>query len=446
MLNKMLDLTLQCFLNAQWHDMATLSFDDKSYEFKSLSYLPAYALEYMNKADHYACSIHYPVALFQDYYGYAYFLDDIIPAGASRKYWVNALNLKHLDENQQNYELLKYGAIAPIGHLRIKDAYENIPKNDKIDYYTIKDVNHRNADFLEYCCEQGTIISGATGAGGDAPKILIRLNPNHQKDKCVWIDNQQLGNTTDEYYLVKYPRGKKTPIDCDILRAEYCYYQELSRMGFNTIDTQNMKLYEGEKYPALWLPRFDVFYDEQNNFHRYAMESVYSLLKKNAGAYLRHEECIKHIIQLIQQTGLKFDTKAFIIEWVRRDLLNIAFDNRDNHGRNTAFLRWNNTIQLAPIYDFAPMKLDPVGISRSTKWDTNAEKSGSIFYFKNICTNLEKYIDPTELHHALQQTALQLIDLKSNLKKQNCPESILNQQGMAFENLPEKLKAWELLP
>ena len=42
--------------------------------------------------------------------------------------------------------------------------------------------------------------------------------------------------------------------------------------------------------------------------------------------------------------GFKFDKMAFVIEWVKRDILNIAFGNSDNHGRNTAFLRDDNNI------------------------------------------------------------------------------------------------------
>ena len=47
--------------------------------------------------------------------------------------------------------------------------------------------------------------------------------------------------------------------------------------------------------------------------------------------------------------GFKFDKMAFVIEWVKRDILNIAFGNSDNHGRNTAFLRDENKIWLSPM-------------------------------------------------------------------------------------------------
>lgn len=60
----MLKLTLQVFLDAQWQDMALLSFDEESYEFIELNYLQEYALDYLEQTEHHACSIHYPVHFF----------------------------------------------------------------------------------------------------------------------------------------------------------------------------------------------------------------------------------------------------------------------------------------------------------------------------------------------------------------------------------------------
>lgn len=68
-------------------------------------------------------------------------------------------------------------------------------------------------------------------------------------------------------------------MDCDILRAEYHYYQELASLGFNTIETTKMRLEESKRYPSLWLPRFDIV-QRENKTERYAVESVYSMLKK----------------------------------------------------------------------------------------------------------------------------------------------------------------------
>jgi len=43
--------------------------------------------------------------------------------------------------------------------------------------------------------------------------------------------------------------------------------------------------------------------------------------------------------------------------------------NPDNHGRNTALQKVpNGWIGLTPLFDFTPMRLDPDGIMRHTRW------------------------------------------------------------------------------
>ncbi len=67
----------------------------------------------------------------------------------------------------------------------------------------------------------GAISSGATGAGGEAPKLLIRVS----QDQQVWIDTYQNSfDEPDQHYLVKFPRNNRSAIDCDILRTEYHFY------------------------------------------------------------------------------------------------------------------------------------------------------------------------------------------------------------------------------
>lgn len=43
--------------------------------------------------------------------------------------------------------------------------------------------------------------------------------------------------------------------------------------------------------------------------------------------------------------------------------------NPDNHGRNTAIQkRADGWLGLTPLFDFAPMRLDPAIVPRSTRW------------------------------------------------------------------------------
>ncbi|MGU0057523.1 hypothetical protein ACVXG7_28935 [Enterobacter hormaechei] len=96
----------------------------------------------------------------------------------------------------------------------------------------------------------------------------------------------------DRYYLVKYPRGNRTEVDCNILRAEFHYYHELNAMGFSTTPVEQCAE-EGSHYPSLWLPRFDIVRNEQDQLVRLGMESVYSLLQKATGTLLIRERCAR---------------------------------------------------------------------------------------------------------------------------------------------------------
>lgn len=446
-------LTLQAFLNNRWQDIAEIAFPrsaEADYRLTEINYLAEYALEYLDCDDFHAASLNHPVSLFfdgQDEPGWLKFIDDIIPSGASRRYWINYLDLEGLTLNQQNFILLRYGTMSPVGNLRIKESLPEYNAVGETLSFTVNDVINRAGDFLDYAQQRGAAAGGATGAGGEAPKLLLRCS----NDKRIWIDTwQDDPDNRDLHYLVKYPRGARTVIDCNILRAEFHYYQELNSMGFNTIPVENMLLEEGISYPSLWLPRFDITWTENGSVQRYGLESVYSILKKAPGTTLDHETTIRTLVakinnsNMVQEKGFEFDVQAFVAEWVRRDLLNIIFGNSDNHGRNTSFMKAENEIILAPIYDFAPMKADPEGIPRSTKWSRSLEIGGE-YDFQGIAQALSDLIPPQNLLNSLCQTARQLVDLKSRLAERGVPEQILNMPSIGFDYIPEKLERWSLL-
>lgn len=432
-------LTLQTYIDQEWRDMAELHFEAETYQLSNLVYLPDYISQYLGQEGSHAVSINYPVHVFiENRKALWSCIGDIAPAGASRRYWIKSLDIKHLPESEQNYRLLKYGAISPVGNLRIKEA---TPQKTEVRYFDIEKVKDRQSDFLEYANQSGAMVGGATGAGGEAPKLLLK----RRNDK-IWIDNQQDGKDQDISYLVKYPRGHYSPIDCDILRAEFHYYQEIAELGFDTIDIHHMCLEEGERYPSLWLPRFDIT-KKEGRYERLALESVYSMLQKQGGA-LEHEATIRQLIKIISASSLEFDQQHFVLEWVKRDLLNIAFGNSDNHGRNMAFLRDEQKIWLAPIYDFAPMRADPEGIIRSTTWNrkgNSPQEFAGEYRFDLIAESLSDLIEPSLLLTQLQQLAIRLVDLKSRLTQRRVPQAILDHPSIGFDYLPEKLKAWGLV-
>ena len=446
-------LTVQAYLNETWTDIALIKYpgsEKNDWNTTQLDYLTEYAINFLDYDDFHAVSVNHPVSLFFDDHGqpgWLRFIDDIIPAGASRRYWINALDISELPVGQQNFLLLKFGTMSPVGNLRIKESVPEWNKFASTKTFTVADVIDRAADFLDYAQERGAAAGGATGAGGEAPKLLLRCS----ETDAIWIDTwQNEPDNRDRYYLVKYPRGNRTEVDCNILRAEFHYYHELNAMGFSTIPVETMRLEEGSHYPSLWLPRFDIVRNEQDQLVRLGMESVYSLLQKAPGTLLDHETTLRTLINkitsshMVQQQGYHFDIPGFVTEWVRRDLLNIIFGNSDNHGRNTAFGKAENEIMLSPVYDFAPMKADPEGIPRTLKWSLSCE-SGGDYNFNTIAQTLAEWIPPTTLLDALHETAVQLIDLPERLAARGVPEQIMEMPAMGFRYIPDKLSRWGLL-
>ena len=447
------NLTLQCFLNNHWVDIADITFSgtgDNALRITELNYHSDYAIENLGRDDNHAASLNHPVALFFEddrQRGWMKFLDDIIPSGSSRRYWENYLDLEGLTADQQNFVLLKHGTMSPVGNLRIKESLPEYHAQAEKLFFSLEDVKNRASDFLDYAQQRGAAAGGATGAGGEAPKLLLRCSNEQQ----IWIDTYQNDLTNrDLHYLVKFPRGSRSEIDCNILRAEFHYYHELEAMGFETISTRDMRLEEGLSYPSLWLPRFDISFESDTEIKRFGLESVYSILRKAPGVTLYHEETIRTLVSKIIQShmvteqGFHFDIQAFVIEWVRRDLLNIIFGNSDNHGRNTSFIKDVNSIRLAPIYDFAPMKADPEGIARTLKWTQPLEIGGE-YDFAGISDVLSDLVPAHTLLHALKDTAQQLLGLKHRLVERGVPAQITDMSGIGFNFISVKLQRWGLL-
>lgn len=445
-------LTIQIHYEHTWHDAAIIEFPEALDSSEcALDYQFEHVLDHFNDFAETAVSIRLPneTMVYRQTRNWFRFLDDIMPAGSSYQYWVTRLQLEGLDWRQRNFALLSQGTIAPIGNVRIKEAVPALREHIIPVTFSIEDVCIREVDFIEYAQEQGAAAGGASGAGGAAPKLLVRVTDNEQ----VWIDTfQDNPRNLDQRYLVKFARGN-SDIDKDILRAEYHFYHELTAMGFDTIPTDNMRLEESFRGPSLWLPRFDVVHHDGKEV-LLGMESVYSMLDLAPATPMYHGDVIRQLIATITQEVIGTQTRTlldeddgiaqFVIEWVRRDLLCIAFCNSDNHGRNTAFIKQDNMIRLAPIYDFAPMKADPEVISRTFTWGAGMENGGE-YDFQRIADSLSDLVDPTSLLSALRMTAEALTELPVNLVRRGVPESVMTHPSIHYSNLTNKLTRWGLL-
>lgn len=449
------ELEIEVFVDSEWVLLGKMEFFDECRRCR-LTYDRDYVVSHFNEDDNHAISIHYPPTAYAHSFNIQpKFIDDMIPSGASRRYWSKIMDMDGLTLNEINYVLLKYATISPVGNLRVRDALSIIEGYvDNVDsqsLFDVSDVISRSSDFLEYANERGGVAGGATGAGGEAPKLLVRRG----NDNKVWIDPLQNGlfRDDDDYYLVKFPRGSRTSRDRDVLIAEYHFYHELTSMGVLTIDTDGMKLEFNDENgePSLWLPRFDIF-KRDGVTSRYSIQSVYSILGKGGGSYLNHEETIRQLIDVIESSNMYsknssiFNRNEFVAEWISRDMLNVVFGNADNHGRNTSFLSFDGQFFLSPVYDFAPMKADPDSIARTTKWSSQFENGSNINY-AGIIESISKdcSVDRDFVIYKIESLAYMLVGLYDRLKERGVPESILDYPSIGFSTLENRLRHWGVL-
>ncbi len=113
----------------------------------------------------------------------------------------------------------------------------------------------------------------------------------------------------------------------------------------------------------LFIPRFVCQFVEHGVI-RLGQESVAALTNTPGfGASMTHERVVECLLRYCT------DAQAQVLEYIKRDVANLALKNTDNHARNTAIQRsFDGRLELTPLFDFAPMFLHPDGIARRTRW------------------------------------------------------------------------------
>jgi serine/threonine-protein kinase HipA len=276
------------------------------------------------------------------------FLIDLLPQGAARKR-LERLNPGALSE----WALLERGGINPVGNLRVR--HEMPQPSPRHPGFELRDMTSRGDAFIDYANEIGATVAGATDTQGDAPKFWIVQDENGR-----WHpDNGELGAIARRFALLKFPVPEAGPRAELILRHEAAYQRIARAMGLRVTQAPS-EFMDG----ALLIPRFDRR-TVQGKEIRSGVESLYSV----AGVLDSALQPLTHQAALLALADFITDFETEIVEYVRRDLLNLALGNRDNHGRNTAILKEpDGTMRLAPIFDFGPSFLDARAIARVMRW------------------------------------------------------------------------------
>ena len=286
------------------------------------------------------------------------FLLDLVPQGRGRKLLAAELNIPDSEEN--DLVLTQYGAFNPVGNLRLDTAvtfYENWQrKNPEVEVagFELVDILARKEDFLDRIWMHAMYAAGTTGVQGAAPKFLLSQN----RDGLWFADGAIPDAEAVKHWLIKQPRGTDET-DYAVLRNEAAYLRVATRCGLRT---EGVPIHERD---MLFVPRFDRMV-LPNGLHRLPQETLASL------AGVRGFGIPVSMFSLVEAFRPHVtDPVGEIIEFMRRDVLNMAMKNTDNHARNTSVQRLpDGTVRLTPVYDFAPMYLDREVIVRSCRWKT----------------------------------------------------------------------------
>lgn len=347
----------QIFVNDQWLDCATLATQEPGQQGRNAGSVFEYDLDYAFEAVLEPVSLRFPVdANHHTLAHWPSFFYDLIPQGTGRKFLLGQLKL--VDGPGADFPLVCAGAFNPIGRVRVAEAVkyfdQHIQRHDAhgMDQgFTLAEIVERGEAFHERMMIHSMLAAGTTGVQGAAPKYLLTTDRHG-----LWHADGALPDAeAASHFIVKRPRGT-SEADKKVLRNEAAYMYVAAAMG---IRTPGKLEHHGD---SLFIPRFDRQV-ENGKVIRLHQESVASL------AGLVGFDARPSQFELVNALrAVVTDKTADTIEFLKRDVLNLAMRNTDNHARNTAVQKIGDEVRLTPLFDFAPMYLDPEGISRAARW------------------------------------------------------------------------------
>lgn len=423
--------TLQIFIDEQWRDAAALNLVGelaRGVEAATfLAYLPGHALAYWQRGDAAALSVNVPVDLSpRRLPTWPPFLVDLLPQGYGRKELLSQLERDQSVGPAADWSLLCAGAGNPIGNLRIAEAVDWVAARtgEAMRGFTMDEVASRADDFNEYLARHGLFLAGSSGIQGEWPKILL----TRAQDGLFYLDHTLPDALAQKHYIVKFGRGTDESLAA-ILHLEAPYMRLAKGLG---LDVHADLTLRGR---ALFIPRFDRTVVD-GGVRRYAQESVASLCDVTGfGAVPSHNEVCRRLGRVAT------DPLGAVIEYIRRDIANIALGNKDNHARNTAVQRRpDGTVALTPLFDFAPMWLHPDGIARRMRWQ--ADDGGSPVWASVIAQACDAAdLDRDAVRTAVKAMAAPMATLLADARVLGIGETYLQPLRKTVDNVRTQLEA-----
>ena len=365
--------TLQLHAHGTWHDVASVRLfgvESEGWKAKTYSgYTVEWAVEHIHAADAHALCARWPVGLEAlQVPHWPVFLIDMLPQGFGRQELLRRIGQPPTAGVVADWPLLLAGAGNPIGNLRVKEAAQWLSANaGGVRGFTDDEVAQRGDEFAEHLASHGLFVAGSSGVQGEWPKVLL----TRAEDGLLYLDHTLPDARATEHYIVKFGRGTDPQL-ASILQHEAPYMALAARLGLRVHAPLVLR------QRALFIPRFDrqinrPIYHPTNDptnptvVTRLAQESIATLTGlPGFDALPNHDQVCLGLMRHCTHP------QAEVLEYLKRDVANLALGNKDNHARNTAVQRdFDGRIALTPLYDFAPMVLHPDGIARRIRWEGN---------------------------------------------------------------------------
>jgi serine/threonine-protein kinase HipA len=350
-------LTIQTYFDGRWHDAAEAEFLEphRGHEgattfFYDIDYFSEHASidhsQDVPVVDRRAVSSWLPVDLVARRSDrWPSFLLDLMPQGLGRAMACAALGIAPLSPSSELPLLAAVGG-SPVGNVRIAGApvggiaWEGLP---------VEDVLEGRDDVTAALRTIPTVAPAAICLQGEWPKVALVEDGAGLFHPEGCIPDEAVAAS----YILKFPRKLRGP-DPSILTLEAIYMDVAAAAGLHVHARPRL----GKD--CLLVPRFD----RERGGVRDGQES---LVSASGIAGFGHQATHEDYIATIARTSS--DVAADISEYVARDLVNLAFGNPDNHGRNAALSRPSQGgVRLSPLFDFAPMSSAGQAIRRSTNW------------------------------------------------------------------------------
>jgi serine/threonine-protein kinase HipA len=352
------ECTIQLFAAGHWQDVASVTLlGEVARGWRTASYTgyaTEWALSHSRAVDAWALGSQFPVGLRTwKLEHWPVFLLDMLPQGYGRGELLRQLGFPETAEADADWPLLLAGAGNPIGNLRVKEAADWLSTHDgAVEGFTDEEVAARSEDFMGYLSLHGLYVAGSSGVQGEWPKILL----TRARDGLLYLDHTLPDTAAAAHYIVKFGRGPNERL-ASILRHEAPYMTIAAHLGLRVHAPLTLR------DRALFIPRFDRVV-EGGHVTRLGQESLAALMgMAGFGVAPVHDDVCVRLAEVCTRPADE------LLEYLKRDVANLAFGNKDNHARNTAIQRnFAGNIRLTPVFDFAPMYLHPDGLARRMRW------------------------------------------------------------------------------